>query len=382
MRILTVAACPFPTRQGSQLLIRQSAEALSALGHEVRIATYAGGEEIPCRIPVLRGPRLPGARRLRAGPSLAKPALDAAMLGQVIRLLRAFRPQVIHAHNVEGAFVSVLAARTVPVVYHAHALFEEELPGYFPPALAALAERGGAAADRFVLQRVAAVIALTGAARDAFIAREAPAAKVHLIPPGVVVPAIDREAGKALRARLVRKGEALVVYAGNADAYQGLDTLLDAAALLPVKRPVRFVFALTGGARDLPRAAAARGLSDQVVFLDASWEETASLLAVCDAAVVPRPGPYGFPMKLLNILALGAPAIVHRASAHGLVDGESALLADDARGFARAISVALTDQPRARAIGEAGRRHARKHHGWDDIAPRIEAVLARAAGAS
>ena len=291
------------------------------------------------------------------------------------------RPHVVHAHNVEGAFVSLLAARTLPVVYHAHTLLEEELPGYFPRALAAPAERGGAAADRFVLQRAGAVIALTAAARDAFIAREVPTPKVHLIPPGVVVPAVDREAGEALRARLVRKGEALVVYAGNADAYQGLDTLLGAAALLSAKRPIRFVFALTGGARDLPRAAAARGLSGQVVFLDASWDETASLLAVCDAAVVPRPGPYGFPMKLLNILALGAPAIVHRASAHGLVDGESVLLADDARSFARAISAALTDQPRARAIGEAGRRHARKHHSWDDIAPRIEAVLARAAAA-
>ncbi len=381
MRILTVAACAFPTRQGSQLLIRKSAEALSALGHEVRIATYAGGEEIPCRVPVLRGPRLPGADRLRAGPSLAKPVLDAAMLGQVIRLLRTFRPHVIHAHNVEGAFVSVLAAPTLPVVYHAHALLEEELPGYFPRALAALAERGGAAADRFVLRRAAAVIALTDAARDAFIVREVPTPKVHLIPPGVEVPALDREAGEVLRARLVRKGEALVVYAGNADAYQGLDTFLEAAALLAAKSPVRFVFALPGGARDLPLAAAARGLSERVVFLDASWKETASLLAVCDAAVVPRAGPYGFPMKLLNILALGAPAIVHRASAHGLVDGESALLADDARGFARAISAVLTDQSRARAIGDAGRRHACKHHSWDDIAPRIEAVLAKAAGA-
>ncbi|MFQ5458767.1 MAG: glycosyltransferase [Myxococcota bacterium] len=277
------------------------------------------------------------------------------------------------------AAIALLAARDRPVVYHAHGLIEEELPAYLPPAAGGLAGRAGAAADRTLPGRARATIVLTPPARDALVARGAAPPRVHVIPPGIDVPAVDRGAVGALRARLAPNGEALVAYAGNADAYQGIGTLLDAAAQLEAGRPARFVFALTGGARTLPRDAGARGIADRAVFLDAGWEETALLLAACDAAVIPRPGPYGFPVKLLNALALGAPVIVHRASAHGLVDGETALLAGDAREFARAIAFAIDDAPRARAIGEAGRMHVRKHHGWEDIAPRIEAVLAEAA---
>lgn len=379
MRILTIAACPFPTRQGSQLLIRQAAEALAGRGHDVRMVSYAGREATPCRVPVHRAAPIPGSGRLRAGPSLAKPFLDAGLALTVLKLVRRLRPDVIHAHNVEGAMVGIAAARGVPVVFHAHALMEAELPTYFPGPFRPIAKAVGHAADRALPARVAATITLTERGRDAFVRAGGDPGRIHVIPPGIDVPRIDPAYARSLRDRLLRAGERLVLYCGNADAYQGLQTLLDATRLLPARLNARFVFALTGGTRDFSRAAAAHGPADRMIFLDASWRDTAHLLATCDAAVVPRADAHGFPMKLLNILALGTPAVVHAACAHGLGDAVEAILAQDARGFAAGLEQALEHPDRARRMGEAGRRYVQKHHDWSDLAPRIEAVLAKAA---
>ena len=39
-----VAACPYPTWQGSQVLIRQMSDSLSQRGHKVHLITYGYGE--------------------------------------------------------------------------------------------------------------------------------------------------------------------------------------------------------------------------------------------------------------------------------------------------------------------------------------------------
>jgi hypothetical protein len=113
VKILTVAACAFPTRQGSQVLIRQAAEALAARGHEVIVACYAGGEDIPCGVPIARAPRLPGSDRLRAGPSPAKPLLDAPRSTVSPSGVRRRDPRAQRRGRCGGA----AAARGVPVVY-------------------------------------------------------------------------------------------------------------------------------------------------------------------------------------------------------------------------------------------------------------------------
>src|ERR1043166_339225 len=45
-RIAMVAACPFPSLRGSQVLIRELAHALADRGHEVHLVTYPHGESL------------------------------------------------------------------------------------------------------------------------------------------------------------------------------------------------------------------------------------------------------------------------------------------------------------------------------------------------
>src|SRR5947208_3318527 len=53
LKICMLAACPFPANHGTPGSIREMAEAITELGHEVHIVTYHFGEDIP-----VRGPRV------------------------------------------------------------------------------------------------------------------------------------------------------------------------------------------------------------------------------------------------------------------------------------------------------------------------------------
>src|SRR4051812_34993150 len=79
-RVAIVAACPFPTLQGSQLLIRRLAQGLQARGHAVVVVSYGEGlEDALAGLTVRRIARIPGFRARGSGPRLAKVLLDAAL---------------------------------------------------------------------------------------------------------------------------------------------------------------------------------------------------------------------------------------------------------------------------------------------------------------
>ncbi|HPV37479.1 MAG TPA: glycosyltransferase, partial [Candidatus Hydrogenedentes bacterium] len=110
-RVAMVAACPYPVPQGSQALIRDTAQALHEAGHEVRLVVYGhGAGESADGFAVHRSWRLPGYRATSSGPSLMKPVADALLVRTLQRTVREARSEVIHAHNYEGLLVA-LASR-------------------------------------------------------------------------------------------------------------------------------------------------------------------------------------------------------------------------------------------------------------------------------
>jgi hypothetical protein len=61
-RIAVVAACPFPSLRGSQVLVRETAEGLAQVGHAVHVVTYPTAQHLVAigRISIHRVPKLPG----------------------------------------------------------------------------------------------------------------------------------------------------------------------------------------------------------------------------------------------------------------------------------------------------------------------------------
>lgn len=93
--------------------------------------------------------------------------------------------------------------------------------------------------------------------------------------------------------------------------------------------------------------------------------------------VVPILSGGGTRLKVLDGLASGRPLVSTTAGAAGVSvsDGETVLIADDPRRFARAIVELLADPGRAQAIGAAGRLLAEQSYDWQTIGSVFEQVL-------
>ena len=143
LRIVQAAAFPFPSAQGSQVYVRGMARALARRGHEVTVACYAHGDGVPDEdYRVVRTPRVPGYRNLRAGPDLVKPVLDLALAWKLARI----PADIVHAHNYEAPIAAAMARvwTGTPIVYCAHNTMGEELHTYFEGRVArGLASRAG-----------------------------------------------------------------------------------------------------------------------------------------------------------------------------------------------------------------------------------------------
>jgi glycosyltransferase involved in cell wall biosynthesis len=375
LRIVQVLAAPYPSRQGSQVYVRGMAWALARLGHEVTIACYghADGEakssDGPVRI--CRTPRPPGYASLRAGPDVMKPLLDTALLGLLWRLAPA--ADVVHAHNYEAPLAALPACRRydVPLVYNAHNTMREELPAYFSRARARRwATRVGGWLDQSVPRQADLALAISEAGAQRL--RSLGCRNVAYSPPGVDISDLcDANPERARTAHQLR-GRSWVVYAGNPDAYQDLDVLVEAMGRLP-EAGLLMVSAspLSDWAHACDRAGIGAERRRFVVTRD--WPEVRDLVAASDVAALPRSVCSGFPIKLLNYLGLGVPTVVARACAPEIL-GIVTVPDRDPAAFAAALADLLCDRERRAALGEAGRLAIRREWSWDVRGREIEAL--------
>lgn len=375
MRIVLVAACPFPSPQGSQVFVREMAEHLAAAGHEVHLLTYGQGAafERP-GIRHHRTGRVPGDGSMRSGPSLAKPFLDLLLFFRLRAVTKRHRIELVHAHNYEAAVVA-LAARAltgVPVVYHSHNLMADELPHYFSGGRARrLAAMAGRTLDRQIPRRADHVVALCDWSSARLAAAGVEASRLSVIPPAIDDPGLadgPPEAG-------------LVGYCGNLDAYQNIELLLDAFALLRQARPgVRLL--IVSHHQDAAFAVRVEEAEGVELRLVRGFAEAHRVTCGCSVLVLPRRAGSGVPIKLLNYLATGRPVVAAGCGAKLLAGEADALLVadDDAPAMARAMARLLEDPDSARRIGAAGRMRYERVLGWDGALEALSVVYGRVTG--
>lgn len=393
-RIALVAACPFPSPQGSQVFVGQMAERLAAAGHDVHLLTYGqGAEQVGRGYRHHRIARLPGDDSRRSGPNLIKPLLDAMLARKLVSLVREQGIGILHAHNYEAA-VAALAAGAwcrVPVVYHSHNLMGDELETYFEssPARRAAALAGGLL-DRSVPRRADSVIALCRWSADRLVAAGCAAEAVHVIPPAVdddgplAVHAADR-AFLGLGA-----GDFVVGYVGNLDAYQNLGLLFEAMARSVASgkargpgeeagpRP-RLLVASHAIPADFPGPQVQAALGDSLRMVEVHGPaEARRALSACDAVALPRRLGSGYPVKLLNSMSAAKAVVSAGCGSKVLRDGLDALVVpdDDAPALADALEVLRRDPARRGRLGEEARRTFLRELTWERVLPRIEEVYA------
>ena len=116
-------------------------------------------------------------------------------------------------------------------------------------------------------------------------------------------------------------------------------------------------------------------------FTCTDWEQVCELIRECDVAALPRRVCRGFPIKLLNYLALGLPVVACEGSAKLLREGESGLVVPpDPSKFAAALCQLLGDRERAFRMGSGARSSTLVEQDWRLRVPEFERVYAAALG--
>jgi 1,2-diacylglycerol 3-alpha-glucosyltransferase len=381
-RIAMVAACPFPSPQGSQVFVGQMAEELAARGHDVHLLTYGQGHEVLGRgYRHHRVPRLPGDDASRSGPTLVKPLLDLMLLRELTQLVDRERIELVHSHNYE-ATVCALASRVktgVPVVYHSHNLFSDELPTYFSGRFAKFAAaKAGTSVDTRVPLRCDHVIALCEWSLQRLTAFGVDPAQISVVPPAVRDDGLLGSLDEARQQLAVEQGDFVIGYAGNLDAYQNLPLLLEGFERLVAQAPSEpSLLLLATHGRDPGIEARIRRLGDRARLIRVEgYAETRRLMAACDVLALPRSEGSGYPIKLLNYMSGGRVIVVGGCGAKVLSDGvDGVVVGDNApEELARALADLRSSPERARGLAENARRTYLKRLTWEVVLPQVEAI--------
>lgn len=374
-----VAACPFPSLRGSQVLIREMAERLAAAGHFVSVVTYPTAQHLAPlrRIGIHRVPKLPGLWTARPF-GWQKIVLDLLLVFRLFQVVRRERIQVIHAHNFEGPVLAYVIRwlTGIPVVYHAHNALSDELPRY---ARSAWGRRFAAWLGSCLDHRVAAAADWSVALTDrlaAFLAARGAVGRIAVIPPGTVL------FQAALGDRRPDRHVPRIAYAGNLDPYQDLDVLLRGFEQVRASLAGAELVVVThepASSRIRKRAVELGARAGVRVHFAPTFPAARRLLAECDVLVCARSSWSGFPIKVLNYMALGLPIVHARGSAHPIEHEVSGLLFEDndPADLAGAALRILGDPALARRLGAAARAVARERYAWPHLISHVEEVYER-----
>jgi glycosyltransferase involved in cell wall biosynthesis len=178
---------------------------------------------------------------------------------------------------------------------------------------------------------------------------------------------------------------AYLLAVGRLSAQKGFDVLLD--ALGRMERPPPLVIAGSGpDATSLAAQADRLGLVSRVTLLgEVPRERVKSLLA--GAGVVVMPSRFeGNPLIALEAMQAGAPLVASDIPGlpPELVDGVTGVLVppDDSAALAAALGRLVHDPAAALALGRGAKEAARAIPSWGEVAARVAAIYAGAAGPS
>ncbi|MGE0878796.1 MAG: glycosyltransferase family 4 protein [Acidimicrobiia bacterium] len=295
--------------------------------------------------------------------------------GELRRLIKRYRPDVINAHAPVPGLTDVLTAvaGSVPVVitYHVDSMLKGRR---IPDAVIAPYERF--VAPR-VFERAHSLIAASQFVSNGILAPYAD--KTTVITPGVCLstfkPGGLRDPDRILFAAGLSKGH----------AHKGLDVLIEAMPTIVARNPrAHLHVAGTGGCEADFRDLAERfGVGDRVQFLG-RLDGDALVNAYRSAAVLTLPTRSdNYPMVLLEALACATPVVATCVGGIPSIvrEGRNGYMVDpgDIDALADRLSRLVCSPTAARAMGEIGRHYALEY-GWPSRAEATDAILRSAAG--
>jgi len=380
-----IAPEPFFEPRGTPFSEFHRIRALTALGHHVDLVTYPFGQDVALPgLRVFRCLRPPFVQRVKIGPSLAKIPLDALLTLTAIRRVLSDRYDAIHSHEEGGLIGATLALLVrVPHLYDMHSSLPQQLTN-FAFSRSRLIRRAFLAIERFMIRRSRVVIVICPSLEDTVRAIE-PQARTVLIEnaPGSAEEAATADQAAGVRRALgVTAATPLVLYTGTFEAYQGLELLFAAMALVQRTRPDARLVLAGGDADQVARAraqASAAGIGEATIFAgERPAAEIPAYLAAADALVSPRSRGTNTPLKIYQYLRSGKPIVATRLLTHTQVlsDQTAILTGTTADAFAGGILAALSDRARAQQVGANARHLAETKYSYEAYLERTREACA------
>jgi glycosyltransferase involved in cell wall biosynthesis len=355
-------------------------------GHDLAVVcpepASRGAESLPVDfLPIRLRPAARVAGLVRAalrGRPLQEGLYDAAGGRRVVaEAILTRQPNVVVVQMVRcGWAIETIRATapTVPVVFDAidaMGLHYERAAASAAPVLApAFAIEARRCRRRESEIAAAAALAVAVSERD-LAALAAPPGR------GRVVPVSGREvAGTAVPA-----GEPVVLLSGNLGYRPTVEGAIRfAREVWPrIRRRVPDARWILAGAR--PVAAIRRLSSLDGVEVHGDVPDLGHYLRSARVVVAPMNSGSGVPMKVLEAMAAGVPAVVHPWAAAGLVggSGDAVAVAEDADEWIEVLTDLLGDLKAARDLGRRGHDLWRRFYQPDRVAEQIREVVAEAA---
>lgn len=368
MRVGVVCPYSLDVPGGVQNHVRDLAEALIALGHEVSVLAPADDDTPVPDYVEPAGRTVP----IRYNGSIARLAFGPLSAARVRRWLRDGRFDVLHIHEPAVPSLSLLAvwAASGPIV----ATFHTAMPR-------SRMMSAGASILRPALEKISARIAVSEPARTTLVQ--------HLGGEPVVIPNglfVDRLAGADPRPEWRGDAGTLCFLGRLDDPRKGLGVLLKAFPTIADERPgVRLLVAGYGDI-DEARSMLPSRYHEAVRFLGMIDDaDKARMFASSDLYIAPHLGGESFGIVLIEAMAAGTPVLASDLDAfERVVDGGrlGALFpVGDADALARSTLELLADPPRRERLREAAASAVRRYD-WETVAEEIVAVYEMVAQAA
>ncbi len=411
MRILMLSEFYRPLLGGTERLVADLSQELSARGHTVAIATLAHPDA-----PAQEGEngvviyRLAGLAQ-KSGlffrdpqRRFTPPMPDPFLMRALDRLIAEWQPEIIHAHGwIVYSYLPLKRRRPIPLIVTLHdygnfcprrdllhngatlctgpgprKCFSCEARNVGPAK--ALVLSGGLTIGRRWHKSVDRFLAISHFVADQADGRVAPRNAIPIIP-SFIADRVLHYQPPAARSPLLPEGDYLL-YVGALGSHKGLDTLLEAYAGLSEAPPLLLI----GSRLGTPPWGKGAPPSSLRVIHDAPHDLVLEAWAHCRIAVVPSRWAEPLGLVALEALAFGKPLVASRVG--GLTDivedGHTGLLVPPGvpRALRAALATLLADPARGARLGAAGRQLVRERFTATAVVPQIEEQYAALLGST
>lgn len=393
LRILMVAPQPVLSPRGTPFSVMHRIRALVRLGHRVDLLTYPFGQDVELPgLRIFRCARPWGVHHMPIGPSVGKLLTDVHLARLAMRMAHRDAYDLVHTHEEAGALGAWLRRRRgIPHLYDMHSSLPQQFHNFGRYDLRPVVQLFDRI-ERYTLDGADGVIVICQALLDHVreLGYPRPTQLIENTLDFDPDPGLDAKL-PTVRARYGLGAGPVVVYTGSLEKYQGLDLLLDAAALVSVQRPEVKILIVGGSETDsraLGEQAKARGAGANVITIPAVPPQEVQLYhRLADLLVTTRTRGTNTPLKLYQYLRTGRPMVATAIHSHTQVLDErcAELVQPDPASIAAGI-VRLADDPQRReeiahhAVALAEREYgAEAYH--DRLADLLERTLRAAASA-